>query len=280
MLTVIINTCSIVLVQMNYDQEMGLPLLNFSYIYLFIWHLQLKKEGYELISDEVQQSAPRNPVVNAASSARPMPAGASTLGNPQVGHLGTAQRAGLNPQLMQGGMSGNIMSSLTPMQPSSPSQLAANRMPPPSNAPSRQLMTTHMGQQGITAAAAKPNQMEAAQVSQQQHHQLQQQQAQLQRQPSGQQQQLLAAQLTGQVREINLTLLLCNLHNQSCTCSLYLVAVDMLSSSLFLGFVLLIGCCNLLLLPYILTSKLPTLSDPHHLAGVKNAWVICLSFSN
>lgn len=166
------------------------------------------------MSDEVQQSAPRNPVVNAASSARPMPAGASTLGNPQVGHLATTQRAGMNPQLMQGSIPGNVISTHNPMQPSSPSQLAANRMPPPSNAPSRQqIMNTHLGQQAI-ASNVKPTQLDSSQASQlaaqqQQHHQLQQQ-VQMQRQPQQQQQQqqhqqhqMVAAsqlaQLTGQV---------------------------------------------------------------------------------
>lgn len=153
--------------------------------------------------------------MNAASSARPMPAGASTLGNPQVGHLATAQRAVMNPQLMQGAMPGNIMSNNS-MQPSSPSQLAANRMPPPSNAPSRQqIMNNHMGQQAV-ASNVKPTQIDSTQAAQmaaqqQQHHQLQQQ-AQMQRQPQQQQhqqqqhqhqQQMVAAsqlaQLTGQV---------------------------------------------------------------------------------
>jgi hypothetical protein len=160
------------------------------------------------VSDEVQQSAPRNPVVNAASSARPMPAGASTLGNPQVGHLATTQRAGMNPQLMQGSIPGNVISTHNPMQPSSPSQLAANRMPPPSNAPSRQIMNSHIVQQAVTSNV-KPTQIDSAQASQlaaqqQQHHQLQQQ-AQMQRQPQQQHQQhqMVAAsqlaQLTGQV---------------------------------------------------------------------------------
>lgn len=175
---------------------------------------QLKKENYELVSDEVQQSAPRNSVVNAASSARRMPAGASTLGNPQVGHLATTQRAVMSPQLMQGAIPGNVMPTHNPMQPSSPSQLAANRMPPPSNAPSRQqIMNNHLGQQGI-ASNVKPSQIDPAQASQiaaqqQQHHQMQQQvpmQRQTQQQQHLQQhhqQQMVAAsqiaQLTGQV---------------------------------------------------------------------------------
>ncbi len=167
------------------------------------------------MADEVQQSALRNPVVNAASSARPMPAGASTLGNSQLGHLGNTQRGlPINQQPMQGQLPGNVMSSLTQMQPSSPSQLAANRMPPPSNPPSRQLMTSHMGQQGgvgVGVATTKSLQIDSATASQlavqqQHHHQLQQQQ-QMQRQPQQQQQQQqqlaatsqLAAQLTGQV---------------------------------------------------------------------------------
>ncbi len=168
------------------------------------------------MADEVQQSALRNPVVNAASSARPMPAGASTLGNSQLGHLGNTQRGlPINQQPMQGQLPGNVMSSLTQMQPSSPSQLAANRMPPPSNPPSRQLMTSHMGQQGgvgVGVATSKSLQIDSATASQlavqqQHHHQLQQQQ-QMQRQPQQQQQQQqqqlaatsqLAAQLTGQV---------------------------------------------------------------------------------
>lgn len=156
------------------------------------------------MSDEVQQSAPRNPVVNAASSARALPAGASTLGNPQAGHLATSQRAGMNPQMMQGAIPGNVISTHNPM-PSSPSQMAATRMPPPSNAPSRQqIMNNHLGQQAV-ASGAKSTQIDSTQASQlaahqQQQHQLQQ--AQMQRQPQ-QQQHLVAAsqlaQMTGQV---------------------------------------------------------------------------------
>lgn len=189
--------------------------VSFAFSRLYFELSQLKKENYELVSDEVQQSAPRNPVVNAASSARALPAGASTLGNPQAGHLATTQRAGMNPQMMQGAIPGNVISTHNPMQPSSPSQLAANRMPPPSNAPSRQqqMMNSHLGQQAVAAGgkntqidSAQANQLAAAQ--QQQHqHQLQQQVQMQQRQPQQQQQQqqhpqqhqMLAAQLTGQV---------------------------------------------------------------------------------
>lgn len=117
----------------------------------------------------------------------------------------------MNPQLMQGSIPINVISTHNPMQPSSPSQLAANRMPRPSNAPSRQIMNTHLGQQAV-ASNVKPAQIDSAQASQlaaqqQQHHQMQQQ-VQMQRQPQQQQQQqhqhqMVAAsqlaQLTGQV---------------------------------------------------------------------------------
>lgn len=134
----------------------------------------LEKDGFELVDDQVQPAMPRgNAPMNAASTARPMQAGASTLGN-SMGQL-PSPRA-MPPMASVGGMTG-----MPPMQPASPSSaLAPTRMPPPGNSSNR-MAAGYLGQIGV-GTFSKPLQLDGntSQLTAAQHQQ-QHQQAHLQR---------------------------------------------------------------------------------------------------
>lgn len=138
----------------------------------------LEKEGFELVEDQVQPTMPRGNAT-AASAARPLPAGASTLGN-SLGLL-PSPRSLMN-QHMSGMAAVSGMPGMPPMQPSSPSTLAATRMPPPGNASNRQMSATYLGQAGVNTSS-KPLQLDgsASQLSAVQHPQQHQPSPHLQR---------------------------------------------------------------------------------------------------
>lgn len=111
----------------------------------------LEKEGFELVEDQVQPTLARgSATTNAACAARPLPAGASTLGN-SVGPL-PSPRSLMNPHMP--GMAGvGGMPGMSPLQPSSPGALASNRMPPPGNVTNRQIPGGYLNQPGISTSS-------------------------------------------------------------------------------------------------------------------------------
>ncbi|GLJ10463.1 hypothetical protein SUGI_0128700 [Cryptomeria japonica] len=147
----------------------------------------MEKDGYELVDDQVQPIQQRQQMLppNASSTTQSMTPVASALGN-SMNQLPSSPHV-MSSQNMVGSAAVCGMPPLSSLPLSSPNALAV-RMPPPGNAPNRQLSSGFLQSGLVTSKSLQldpASELVAVQQQQHQQHQIQQQH-QLQQHPQQQ----------------------------------------------------------------------------------------------